>query len=222
MACHSDTTHMKTVNLFLLFVLLLFCSLSTAVADSIPGRATLQVFLNEITHYSAKFKQSLYDEYGELLEVSEGQVLLSKPGKFRWEYQQPYSQQIVSNGQLLWVYDEDLEQVTINRVPGDANQSPLALLVNGVDIESRYTIEAVERDDALSWLGLTPHSSDSEYQRVEIGVNDSDVKAMRLYDNLNQVTRLEFSEVDKRSEIDALRFEFAIPAGVDVVNGAAE
>ena len=211
------------LKLLLLFILCL--PLNSGAADpesAIPGRATLDLFLNEIAHYSAKFKQSLYDEYGELLEVSEGLVLLSKPGKFRWEYQEPYRQQIVSNGALLWVYDEDLEQVTINRVPEDANQSPLALLVNGIDIESRYDIEPVERNDSLSWLGLTPRTPDSEYQRVEIGVNDSDVIAMRLHDNLNQVTSLEFFDANKKSNIDLQTFEFSIPSGVDVVNGVVE
>lgn len=188
----------------------------------IPGRATFELFLNEITHYSARFKQSLYDEYGELLEESEGQLVLAKPGKFRWEYQQPYRQQIVSDGILLWVYDEDLEQVTINKVPEDSSQSPLALLVNGVDIESRYSIEAVQRDDELSWLGLTPRSDNAEYQRVEIAVNEIDVVAMRLRDNLNQLTELTFLDANKQPTIDQRTFEFAIPPGVDVVNGAVE
>lgn len=218
---------MKTHYAKLLILCILFVPLGSIATDStsqstIPGRATFDLFLNQISHYSAHFKQSLYDEYGELLEDSVGQVLLSKPGKFRWEYLEPYRQQIVSNGSLLWVYDEDLEQVTINRVPEDAGQSPLALLVNGIDIESRYEIEAVERDDSLSWLGLTPRTPDSEYQRVEIGVDDSDVIKMRLHDNLNQVTHLEFSNANKISIIDQQTFEFSIPAGVDVVNGVVE
>jgi outer membrane lipoprotein carrier protein len=205
---------------------LVLCGPALATAEdgtkAIPGRATLESFLNVTTNYSARFKQTLYDEYGELLEESEGQLVLAKPGKFRWEYQQPYRQLIVSDGILLWVYDEDLEQVTINKVPEDSSQSPLALLVNGVDIESRYRIEAVPRDDKLSWLGLTPRTDNAEYQRVEIAVNDVDVVAMRLHDNLNQLTELTFLDANRQPTIDQRTFEFVIPPGVDVVNGAVE
>ena len=218
---------MNNLKFLLVSLVAFFISTNTYATDladdaAVPGLKTLESFLNDVSQYSAKFKQSLYDEYGEILEISEGQVLLSKPGKFQWEYQQPFRQQIVSNGQLLWVYDEDLEQVTVNRIPEDASQSPLALLVNGVDIKTRYDIESVNYNDSLSWLGLTPKLDNSEYQRVEIGVNNAGVSAMRLHDNLNQVTRLEFFDADKHADIDEQSFEFTIPNGVDVVNGVAE
>ena len=188
----------------------------------IAGRDTLRLFLNEVSNYTARFEQALYDEYGELLEESSGTVILAKPGKFRWEYLEPYSQQIISNGELLWIYDEDLLQVSISKIAQGDEQSPLALLVNGADIEKSYLVEALPRDDELRWLRLTPKLADSEYQRVEIGVTDVDVVRMRLHDNLNQVTDLSFIDADKETQVNAAIFEFIIPAGVDVVNGLTE
>ena len=190
--------------------------------QAVPGRATLDLFLNEITSFRAQFKQTLYDEYGNLLEESGGRVALLKPGKFRWEYQTPYRQQIVSNGRFLWIFDEDLEQETVNEVTVQGANSPLALLVNGAQIDNAYRVEALDRDDDLAWLALSPKSGDSQYRRVEIGVDDTDVVQMRLHDNLNQLTAVEFLETDKQATIDPTSFDFEIPDGVDIINGLAE
>ena len=188
----------------------------------IPGRATLDLFLNEITNYTARFKQTLYDEYGDTLEESTGTVALTKPGKFRWEYTEPYRQQIISNGKFLWIFDEDLAQVTINQVSVNGDESPLALLVNGANIDSSYEVQALAGDDDLHWLALLPKQADAQYQRVEIGVNDNDVVRMRLHDNLNQTTDVEFFEADKQAATDLQIFEFQIPPDVDVVNGLTQ
>lgn len=195
---------------------------ATDLGTTQSGRAVLEKFLNNVTTFQASFKQTLFDEYGESLEDSAGQVVLAKPGKFRWEYQTPYRQVIVSNGQLIWVYDEDLEQVTVNKIPPQSSRSPLALLVDGAKIDETYHIEQGAREGDLQWLKLSPLFSDSEYQSIEIGVNDTDVVAMRLHDNLNQLTALRFQEISNDVEIDQQIFEFSIPTGVDVVNGIAE
>ena len=209
----------------------LFLALSLAAANlgaaetnqaPLTGRDTLNAFLNEVTSYSAKFNQTLFDEYGEEIEQSSGNVALLKPGKFLWEYVEPYKQQIISNGQFLWIYDEDLEQVTINKLSTDGTNSPLALLVNGARLEDTYAIEAVARDDGLQWLALLPKSDEAQYQRVEIAVRATELARMRLHDNLNQVTDVEFVDGDKQAQIDTNRFEFQIPPGVDVINGLAE
>ena len=209
---------------FLLAVLLLVGELGVACAEqtTIPGRKTLRTFLNEVTNYTAQFEQALYDEYGELIEESSGTVALAKPGKFRWEYLQPYSQQIISNGEFLWIYDQDLLQVSINKIARGNEQSPLALLVSGADLEQSYVVESISRNDELRWLALTPKLAESEYQRVEIGVTETEVVRMRLHDNLNQVTELTFIEANKLAEVDAAIFEFVIPPGIDVVNGLTE
>ncbi|MGR8948941.1 MAG: outer membrane lipoprotein chaperone LolA [Gammaproteobacteria bacterium] len=212
------------ISLVSAVVALTYCLSLTATHAQVtaPGHATLQTFLNEVNRYTARFEQRLFDEYGELIEQSSGTVALAKPGKFRWEYREPYSQQIISNGQIIWVYDEDLAQVSISQVAQGDDQSPLALLVNGANIEQSYKVEALSPRDDLSWVGLTPKLADSEFQRVEIGVSETDVVRMRLHDNLNQLTELTFLDANKRAEISDNMFEFTIPAGIDVVNGIAD
>ena len=191
-------------------------------AENIPGRQTLDLFLNQITSYSADFEQTLYDEYGGVLEKSNGTLALLKPGKFYWEYIDPYRQKIISNGKILWIFDEDLAQVTINEVKLSETDSPLALLVNGSGIDKAYQVEALPRDDDLIWLALLPKAQDAQYHRVEIGINENDVVRMRLQDNLNQLTDVEFVNANKETPIDPHIFEFEIPADVDIISGLSE
>ncbi len=188
--------------------------------DDAAGRARLESFLDELTTLNAHFEQQLYDEYGELLETAEGEVAISKPGKFRWEYQRPYSQLIVTDGTTLWVYDADLEQVSINPLDDGATGSPAALLVGEVDLERHYEIVELTAQEQVAWVSLTPRGDAMQYATIEIGLDNDGIRGMKLRDNLNQLTSIRFDGVQRNIEIDPERFRFLPPPGVDVVTGA--
>ena len=112
------TRHLK-ISLVSAVVALTYCLSLTATHAQVtaPGHATLQTFLNEVSRYTARFEQRLFDEYGELIEQSSGTVALAKPGKFRWEYREPSRQEIVSDGDTMWVYLPENRQVIVSDSP---------------------------------------------------------------------------------------------------------
>jgi len=197
----------------------LVLSSSALATDQTQSRAVLEQFLNELTTFQATFEQQLFDEYGELLETANGDVAISKPGKFRWEYRQPYSQLIVTDGVTLWVYDVDLEQVSINPFSQGGPGSPAALLVGEVDLDRHYVTTDLLSDDNINWVSLTPRESDGQYSAIEIGLNDDGIQAMKLRDNLNQRTDIQFNDIRRNVEITMEHFSFVPPPGVDIMQG---
>lgn len=207
-------------NLIVATILALLCHTSNA-QEVERGRARLDQFLAELSTFSADFEQELFDEYGELLETASGQVAIAKPGRFRWEYEDPYAQLIVTDGATLWVYDVDLEQVSINPVAEQATGSPAALLVGDVDIDKHYVVSKGADEGSEVWVNLSPKNDDPQYAAIEIGFDAEQLIGMRLRDNLSQLTSIRFSEVERNVEIAAAKFDFVPPAGVDVMTNRA-
>jgi outer membrane lipoprotein carrier protein len=199
----------------IIFFLLALCSHGAAALDG--GRARLDRFLAELTSFTATFEQQLFDEYGELIETSRGDVVIAKPGKFRWEYRAPYEQIIVSDGATLWVYDVDLEQVSINPLANDNPDSAAALLVGDTDVDSHYVVTEAPAIDGITWLSLAPRAAQAQYRSVEIGFDEQRLHGMRLSDNLRQLTAITFSDIARNVAIDPERFAFTPPPGVDVL-----
>jgi outer membrane lipoprotein carrier protein len=187
-----------------------------------PGRARLTQFLSELTSMRGHFQQQLFDEYGALMESAEGDVIISKPGKFRWEYQHPYSQVIVTNGATIWIYDADLEQVSVNPFTQDGTHSPAALLSGDIDIEQYFTSIETAGEDDIIWVSLTPRDASATYSGVDLGFTPLGLSAMKLRDNLNQLTSIAFSEIERNAEVADAEFEFVPPAGVDVISGTGD
>lgn len=198
-----------------------FASPDGVVAEgAADGHGRLERFLSELSTLTANFEQQLFDEYGELLETSRGAVAISKPGKFRWEYREPYSQLIVTDGTTLWVYDADLEQVSINPLENGGAGSPAELLVGDVDLDSHYDIVESAVEDDVAWVALTPREAASQYSTIEIGLDDDGIRGMKLRDNLNQLTAVRFQDVARNTGIEDEQFNFVAPPGVDVVTGS--
>lgn len=200
-----------------LFALLL--GLCVALPAGADGRAQLDQFLAKVKFFHARFEQQLFDEYGEPLETSRGEVDIVRPGRFNWSYEQPYRQRIVSDGKTLWVYDADLEQVTINDVDLGSKDSPGRLLGDEVDVDASFTVVALPAKDGIEWLKLTPKASEQQFNEIELGLRDGTVVAMRLKDNLGQTTAIDFSDIDRKAEIDPAIFRFEPPQGVDIIRG---
>ena len=193
--------------------------LAPAAHAASSAREQLDRFLAEVKSFHAAFEQQLFDEYGEPLESSRGQVDIARPGRFNWSYEAPYRQRLVSDGKTLWVYDADLEQVTINDVEQGSADSPGRLLGDDVDVDRSFSVADLPAKDGVEWLKLTPKSAGQQFNEIELGLRGGTVVAMRLKDNLGQTTEIKFSGIDRNVPIDPKAFSFEPPAGVDVIRG---
>ncbi len=217
LASHSNLRFYRILAVFSFGMVLL--SFQVLAEDRLQPRTLLEQFLNATTTFQAKFEQKLFDEYGDALETATGEVLISKPGKFRWEYQNPYSQLLVTDGTTLWVHDVDLEQVSINPLSHGAAGSPVEILVREVELDQHYFIAESIGKDGIAWISLTPRSQGAQYNAIEIGFSDKAIHAMKLLDNLNQVTEIQFRDIERNGKISDERFRFEAIPGIDVMRG---
>ncbi len=197
----------------------LLVGLAVSASAAADGRAQLDAFLAQVKSFHARFEQQLFDEYGEPLETSTGEVDIVRPGRFNWSYQQPYRQRIVSDGKTLWVYDADLEQVTINEVDLGRVDSPGRLLGDEVDVDASFNVATLPSKADVDWLKLTPKGSEQQFNEIELGLRDGTVVSMRLKDNLGQTTAITFSDIERNVDVDPALFQFQPPQGVDIIRG---
>lgn len=199
--------------------MLVLAVMAAPLAATADDSAALRTYLDGLKSLKASFEQQRFDETGELLETARGDCKLQRPGRFRWEYAEPYRQTIVSNGRKLWIHDADLAQVTVNDVTPDAPGTPAELLSAEFDIDTRYTIEHLGLRDGVDWYALKPRDPASQFSSVELGLANGEIAAMKLADNLGQTTALSFSAVERNVALPADIFEFTPPPGADVVEG---
>ncbi len=191
---------------------------SAGIQASLAGPAIDQLnnFLEQIATLSADFVQLSIDESGKPGQRSTGRFYLAKPGKFRWDYLQPYKQEIVANGDKVWFFDADLEQVTVKRLGTAIGSTPALLLTGQVSLQENFVIEEERFADGMQWVKLTPRSEDDSFKYILIGVDGGSLRGMELSDNFGQLTRIAFSNVKSNVQIDPNLFEFVAPEGVDV------
>lgn len=206
---------MKIITTFVL----LFLSTST-LAENVNQDSPnhLHRFLDNMQTLEANFKQTLADDQGTVLENSSGVVFLNRPDKFRWDYKQPYLQTIVTNGKLLWFYDEDLEQVTIRAIDSSVDSTPVAILGNYDEIDQQFVIIDMGNIENFDWVELTPKDINSQYNSIRLGFDKDKLGMMLMFDNLGQVTRIDFTEEVLNKKLDENTFNFVIPDGVDVID----
>jgi len=197
-------------------ILLFLCLLSFNVAaNDVIAIQQLKKFLDNTQSLSARFQQKLVDEYGGLMQQSAGTLDMQKPGKFRWDYILPYSQNIVSNGKKIWMYDSELEQVNI-RPYDQLNSSPVNLLDNQ-KLDDQFILESLPFTENQYWVRLTPKSSESDFKKMLVGLQNGKIKSMRFRDNFNQQTDIEFEQLVVNPKFKNSNFEFVAPKGTDVM-----
>ncbi|TDV25042.1 outer membrane lipoprotein carrier protein [Paraburkholderia caballeronis] len=151
--------------------------------------------------------------------TSSGTFVFARPGKFIWSYEKPYQQLLQADGETLYVYDKDLNQVTRRKLGGALGASPAAILFGSNDLEKNFTLRDAGVKDGIDWLELTPKSKDTQFQRVGIGFRDGNLEAMELHDVFGNVTLLTFSDIQKNPPLPASQFRFAVPKGADLIDG---
>jgi outer membrane lipoprotein carrier protein len=183
------------------------------------GRALLDRFLTETRTMTASFTQTLKASDGKLLQESKGEFYLQRPGKFRWNYTEPYPQEIVSDGDNVWVFDVDLEQVTVQPQGQTQNNTPMALLQNRQSLEDAFEIHERGSDSGLYRIELVNKQDDADFDRVMIGLDQTGLRFLQLHDQFEQTTHIFFTELQSNPELDSAIFEFIPPEGVDVFGG---
>lgn len=192
-----------------------FAAAGNASADP---RETLQRFTSGLSGLQGEFVQQVFDGSGQARERSSGKVALSAPRLFRWEYEQPYPQLIIADGTRVWVYDPDLEQVTVRPQGEEEENNPLAALIDPAMLERDFVVTEAGERGGLEWLEVAPRqASDAGFQNARLGFDANGLSRMEVLDALGQRTTLEFSGWQRNPSFEAGTFEFEPPAGVDVV-----
>ena len=218
----KNSVNKKTANNYLInknrmnkliFSLMIFAS-GAVMAD---GVASLRDFFNSTNSMRAQFSQVVNDNKGRKVQEVQGTMQLQRPNKFRWDYAKPYEQQIISDGKQVFLYDADLQQVTIRELSKTLGSSPAALLAGGDAVEKSFTIKNAVRKDGLSWVLALPKDKDSGFERVLLGFKEQKLRKMELYDSFNHVTNITFDAVERNPVLQQSTFLFTPPKGVDVV-----
>lgn len=200
------------------FVLFLVLSLVATAGTAATGvRARLDTFASGLHSLEGQFTQTIYDAHGNITGSSRGTLALAAPRLFRWEVTAPFKQSIVADGHKVWVYEPDLEQVTVRDQGSAEAHSPLTVLTNLAQLDKDFAATDVGTRDGLEWLHLVSRSADPQFKFAEIGFDANGPRRMLFQDNLGDRTEIVFSDWQRNPVLPAGTFTFVPPRGTDVV-----
>ena len=197
------------------YILILFALISSPAWAADPGERLTRALKN-MDNLSAEFKQTLLDEDKNIVQQSRGTLALQRPGKFSWIYTEPFEQKIVADGSELWVYDVELDQVTVKPMDEGISNAPIMILMKQADVSQQFKISEVGQRKYLYWIELQPHTRGLEYTHIYIGLEDDQVRAMELQDHFGQSTQIVFDNLRSGVVHNPAIFKFEPPPGVDV------
>jgi outer membrane lipoprotein carrier protein len=205
-------------------VLLLFFSLlaSVVLADSSgPARSELERFASGLDRFQAEFTQTVKSQDGSVQDQTHGKVWLQSPDKLRWVYSGEFPETIVADGDNIWIYDESLRQVTVKPQSGQAADSPLMLLVDVSRLDQQFQVGELGDFEDMLLLELKSLDSETEFERILLGLDSSGIRMMTMEDAFGQRTEIHFESILKNQPADRQLFKFTPPEGVDIVGVAS-
>lgn len=174
-------------------------------------------FINTTLTAKGEFEQKIFDQNRKLIQESRGTLAFSRPGKFRWTYVSPYAQLIVGDGARVWIYDKDLNQVTVKKLDQALGSTPAALLAGDNEAMSAFRISDQGKKDGLEWLEALPRDKEGNFERVRMGFGVSGPQVMEFTDSFGQTTVLRFTSFQRNPKLEAGQFRFSPPKGADVI-----
>jgi len=198
-----------------ILTLFLLLAPSLGAAASVDSLKTL---LNQTTTAKGRFAQVVTDKNQKMIQQATGTMEFSRPGRFRWEYNKPYEQTIVGDGSRLWIYDKDLNQVTVRKLDRALGASPAALLAGSNEIEKSYALKSAGGDGGLDWLEAVPKSQDTAFERIKLGFGKGGLEAMELKDQFGQTTVIKFADLERNVKLAPDSFKFTPPKGAAVIS----
>ena len=199
-----------------ILILLIFSVFSIDANAANSSIKVLDHFFKDLQTLSADFVQLVENAQLNATERAEGKLWIQRPGKFRWNYEKPYLQEIVSNGEKIWIYDADLEQVTIKPSQNTLGNTPALLLSDEAPLDASFDIQDLGRGLGLNWVELTPKDREAGFGRIRLGFHKAELEEMRLEDNLGQTTRIIFSDLKRNAPIKSGLFVFTPPDNADI------
>lgn len=203
-----------------------FAALVAASAFAFPGMASAAA-LDQFKSFVAS-TQSARGEFtqqqlgksksGKATPASSGSFVFARPGKFIWTYRKPYEQVLQADGETLYIYDKDLNQVTTRKLGNALGSSPAAILFGSNKLDENFTLSEAGARDGMEWLNATPKAKDTSFEQISIGLKDGVPMAMELKDTFGQTSRLTFTNFQRNPQLGAQQFKFTAPQGADVVN----
>jgi len=175
-------------------------------------------FVTSVESYSADFTQLLTDEEGEVVEESTGKLWLQRPGKFRWSYDTPWERLIVANETEVWLYDAELEQVTLRSADNAIEQTPAGLLAGNLETLNNYSSTTVSNISGDAVVTLIPVASGGDFQQVILTFAGKDLLSLSLQDRFGQLTSIELKNIQRNPELAADVFSFSVPDGADLID----
>lgn len=190
-------------------------------ARAASAEEELKAFVENVRTLSGSFVQTQVDEHGELISSGAGMVSISRPGRFRWSYDQPYEQLMVCDGQTIWVYDPDLKQVTVRPAGETLAGTPAELLAQKARLAENFTTRDLGEKQGLRVVSLEPKSEQSDFKSIELWLKQGVPQRLRFSDPLGGSTEVELRDLEVNTPLDERQFHFTPPKGVEVVEGAA-
>ena len=177
----------------------------------------LRAFVRDTQTARANFTQTVIDKNGRVVQQASGEFAIARPGKFRWRVDKPFQQLLVGDGERVWVYDPDLNQVVKRRNDQALGSTPAALLAGRDDVERAFEWRDLPAADGLDWLGATPKDKESAFSDIRLGFDASGLAALDILDNFGQRTRIRFTGLERNPKLPPELFKFTPPQGADVV-----
>jgi outer membrane lipoprotein carrier protein len=177
----------------------------------------LRAFVRDTQTARTSFTQTVTDKAGRVVQRSNGQFVLARPGKFRWSVDKPYRQLVVGDGERVWIYDEDLNQVVVRKSQEAIGSTPAALLAGRDDVEKTFRWRELPAADGLDWLAATPIAMEAAFTEIRLGFDAKSLAALELTDAFGQKTVVRFGEMERNPAIAQDAFRFVPPKGADVI-----
>lgn len=194
-------------------MMLLYVAVYAAPADDLNQK------LQNFQTLSANFTQQVKSDDGTVLQTSQGDIEIKRPGLFRWNVIKPMQQLIVTDGKIAWISEPDLQQVTKQKLNNNIGQTPLLLLTgNNEVLKQGYDIQLLSANNQQQVYRLMSKNSDDNFHYIDITFKQNVPAQLKLYNNLGQVTTITFQNVKLNPSLSSQQFQFKVPSGVDVID----
>ena len=177
----------------------------------------LSRFFSEVQTLHAAFHQSVLTEDLQSIDESDGELWLSRPGRFRWEYGDPLEQVVVADGQQVWVYDPGLEQAVVRNQDEMLGDTPAGLLAGDADPSLSYLVEVLGNQEGIDWISIFPKSPDAAFAQIQFGFESDTLRMVQMLDPLQQITRIRFWNVKVNLDMPVGKFSLTLPDGTDII-----
>lgn len=191
--------------------------LACAHASAQDGLTEFRAFTKDLSSLAGTFSQEVRDKNGRIARSSSGSFVMARPGKFRFVYEKPYKQSIVSDGTTVWLHDEDLNQVTIRKIGDALSEQPLALLLDPASAEKVFALKALPNQGSVGFVEAKARKPDAQVPELSVAIVASQPKEIVWRDALQNVNTLRFGSLAKNASVEANAFQFSPPAGADIL-----